>query len=134
MTRKSGFIIMAVLALMTIGLALDAVRVNTDNFGYFLPLKVTLHNESDFDVVSIETGIQSGSEKQVITKTVKPGAKAIIKPNFHVKGEGAVYLKYTDSRGNITETSACGYTESMSGRTSITIDNDGVLENEQKCY
>ncbi|OMF36709.1 hypothetical protein BK133_08670 [Paenibacillus sp. FSL H8-0548] len=133
MKTKHGYILLAVLSLILILFVLNWIRINTDNFGYFQSFSVTINNQSDYDIVSVETGIVAGTSKHIYDKQIKAGDSARIKPKLSLVGEGAVYLKYTDSRGDVTETSACGYTESLSGRIKLTITNDGVIENEQKC-
>ncbi|CAM4271944.1 hypothetical protein FHS16_002052 [Paenibacillus endophyticus] len=134
MSRRNAYILMAVTAVLLMGLIWEAVSAQTDHFAYFQRFAITVHNESDFDLVSIETGIVSSSEKDIVDRRIKAGASAVIKPKLSMSGEGAVYLKYTDSQGNTKETIACGYTESLTGRTAITIDNDGISKNEQRCY
>ncbi|MDQ8735253.1 hypothetical protein [Paenibacillus sp. LHD-38] len=133
MNKKMGCILIGVLSLVLVVFVFDFVRKNTDNFGYFQRFSVTINNESDYDIVSVEMGIVSGTEKDYFSGKIKSGESLRIKPELSLAGEGAVYLKYTDGRGVIEETIACGYTESLSGKTRITIDNDGVTENEQKC-
>lgn len=34
-----------------------------------------------------------------------------------IRGEGAIYMKYTDSSGDTIEKTVCGYTESLSGNS-----------------
>jgi hypothetical protein len=133
MKTKHGYILLAVLSVILILFALNWIRINSDNFGYFQSFSVTINNQSDYDIVSVETGIVAGSSTHIYDKQIKAGDSVRIKPKLSLVGEGAVYLKYTDSIGDIKETIACGYTESLSGRTELTITNNGIIENEQKC-
>jgi hypothetical protein len=93
---------------------------------------VTISNKSDYDLMSVETGIVSGASKDLYDKKIIAGAKAKIIPELRLTGEGAVYLKYTDSKGDTTDAVVCGYTESLSGRSTVTIYNDRV-DVKQNC-
>ncbi len=93
---------------------------------------VTISNKSDYDLVSVETGIVSGVSKDLYDKIINAGSKAKIKPELRLTGEGAIYLKYTDSRGDSKDAVVCGYTESLSGRSMVTVYNDRV-DVKQNC-
>jgi len=133
LSKNKGYILLGVFALLLVIFLFNWLRTNTDNFGMLQSFSVTIHNQSDYDIVSVGTGIISSQEVHSYAKEIKAGDTARIKPQLTLAGEGAVYLKYTDSRGITKETVACGYTESLSGSSRLTIDNDGVAENEQKC-
>ncbi|WP_239616006.1 hypothetical protein [Cohnella mopanensis] len=101
----------------------------------FRSFTVTIVNESDADIVSVETGIRSGSpdnSKHSYEKIIATGATAKIKPKLTFTGEGVIYQKFVDSNGRSRETIACGYTEYVSGHSTVTIRNDKI-EVEQDC-
>lgn len=133
MSKKMGYMLLGVFSLLLVIFLFNWLRTNTDNFGMLQSFSVTINNQSDYDIVSVETGIISSLEKHSYAKVIKAGDTVRIKPQLKLTGEGAVYLKYTDDRGMTKETVACGYTESLSGSTKLTVDNNGVTENEQKC-
>jgi hypothetical protein len=133
MKLKYGYMLLGAMSLMLLLFVMNWVRMNTDNFNYFQSFSVTLINQSDYDIVSVELGLVGSSSTYLYTKLLKAGDKSKIKPQLSLVGEGSVYLKYTDTRGITKETTACGYTESLSGRSTITIGNDRIVENIQKC-
>ncbi len=94
---------------------------------------VTVHNQSDYDIVSVETGIRSGDTRDTFTQEIPSGKTVKITPDLSFIGEGAIYLKYTDSRKETKEVIVCGYTESVSGSSELTIRNDDTAL-EQDCY
>jgi len=99
----------------------------------FLPFRVTVVNESGEAVSRIETGIVQGDSKQV-SRGVGSGDSVKIKPELSLKGEGAVYQKYVFENGRTAETVVCGYTESLSGKSTVTLREDGTIDVEQDCY
>jgi len=105
------------------------------NIAEQLPIQrfaVTVVNESDHDIVDLETGIISQNSKHAYGKTIVAGKTAKFSPNLQLTGEGAIYLKFTDSSGNAKETVVCGYTEYLSGSSQVTIHNDKV-DVQQDC-
>ncbi|RED64929.1 hypothetical protein [Cohnella lupini] len=93
---------------------------------------VTVHNESDKDIVIVKAGLVSTDSKQLLDKKIDSGDHGSIRPDLPLTGEGAVYLEYIDSKGDTRNVVVCGYTESLSGRSKLTIRNDR-FEVEQKC-
>lgn len=98
----------------------------------FRAFTVTISNESDYDIVSVETGIVSGSSKHPYAKIIGAGEKVKIKPDLTLMGEGSIYQEYTDSNGDLKETVVCGYTEYVSGHSKVIIRNDRI-DVEQNC-
>ncbi|MFD2659782.1 hypothetical protein [Paenibacillus thailandensis] len=108
----------------------------------FRPFTVTVHNQSESDIVIIETGIldsdgaggvvKTGS-KDMAGKTIKSGKSAKIKPDLELTGEGGVYMLYADAEGNQVEQTICGYTESLTGRSVVTVTGDRTTV-EQDCW
>jgi hypothetical protein len=105
----------------------------SEQFNFFRPFQVIVHNASDADIVSVETGLIKGESKDLRQMPIRSGESAVIKPDLKLQGEGAVYLKYTNARGETVEETVCGYTEYLSGRTKLTIGNDGNTV-DTDCY
>ncbi|WP_217591884.1 hypothetical protein [Cohnella sp. GbtcB17] len=110
-------------------------KTNDDMFSRFRSFSVTVVNQSDYDLVSVETGILSGGNpgqsdksdaKRIFGKPIKAGEKKVLSPKLSMNGEGGIYLKYTNSRGDTVQKMVCSYTESASGSSTITIQNDRV--------
>lgn len=109
----------------------------------FRSFTVTVDNQSDYDLLSVETGVlASDSTGQVVESGSKekyeqgiPGGKKVkISPELSLSGEGGIYLKYTDSRDGAPprRIGICSYTESLSGSSRVIITNDGV-DVEENC-
>lgn len=54
-------------------------------------------------------------------------------PDLALIGEGAVYIEYTDSQGQVIQETVCGYTESLTGFSEVAITNTGT-DIDQKCW
>lgn len=102
----------------------------SDTMRLFQPLTVTVRNESDFDIVSMETGIVEKGSKDVHDKSLPSGGSVKLKPRLALRGEGAVYLRFADSRGDSKVATVCGYTEYLSGKSVVTIGNNSVTVDE----
>ncbi|GFZ77765.1 hypothetical protein GCM10008018_24260 [Paenibacillus marchantiophytorum] len=128
--KRSIFMLVAVFSLMIlVFIGFNWLRNVTDQFQSF---SVTIKNKSDYDIVLIETGIIKGASNDIYTKKIMSGETRKINPLLNLKGEGAIYIKYTDSRGATKEETVCGYTEYLSGNSKVTISNDKVTI-EQNC-
>ncbi|MFC4302235.1 hypothetical protein [Cohnella boryungensis] len=99
----------------------------------FGPLRVTVVNDSGKDIVSIETGMVSTGLKQIDDEPIKAGQRSKIRPEFRWSGEGAVYQRYVFADGEEAEAIVCGYTESLSGKSTVTL-LERKVEVEQSCY
>ncbi|CAI6084094.1 hypothetical protein [Cohnella sp. JJ-181] len=118
-----------------------AWKTNDSFFRQFRSFSVTVINQSDYDLVSVETGIltndakgnivKSGS-KESFNKPIKAGREKVLEPSLSLSGEGGIYLQYTDSRGDTVQKTVCSYTESVSGYSTVTIHNDNV-EVKENC-
>lgn len=135
--KRSFILIVAAFSLMIIAfLFFNFYRTNIDVFRQFLSFSVTINNQSDYDIVSLETGTVEGpsgeikASKDYYSKTIKSGEKVKIKPKLSLTGEGGIYLKYNDSRGETISKAVCSYTESLSGYSEVTINNDKVTIEE----
>lgn len=93
----------------------------------FRSFNVTIDNQSDYDLTSVETG-----SKDEFDKEIKSGDVVKITPNLSISGEGRVYLKYSDSRGETSNEMICSYTETLSGYSNVIITNENVKIDE-KC-
>ncbi|MBD0384820.1 hypothetical protein [Paenibacillus sedimenti] len=128
--KRSIILLVAAFSLMIlVFIGFNWLRNITDQFQSF---SVTIKNKSDYDIVSIEIGIIKGASNDIYTEKIMSGETGKINPILSLKGEGAIYLKYTDSRGSTKEETVCGYTEYLSGNSKVTISNDKVTI-EQNC-
>lgn len=124
MKRKRIFLGFAVITFVSVCLLIFAIGPTLEFFKPFKRFTVTVDNQSDYEVMSIETGIIQRESKDLYANTIKSGQKKKIKPDLKHSGEGAIYLKFTDSRGQTKEETVCSYTEYLSGYSTITIYND----------
>lgn len=117
-------------------------KTNDEIFRPFRSFSVTVVNASDYDLVTVETGILSSDTsgntvksgaKHTYAKTIKAGHEKVISPKLSLTGEGGIYLKYTDSRGETVQRTVCSYTESASGYSTVTIQNDQI-EVKENCH
>lgn len=123
-----GIAIFSIAVVMALG-----IGTISNYLSFFKSFSVTVDNQSDFDIVSVETGLLQTDSKDMYSKTIKSGQKLKIKPELTLSGEGAIYMKFTDSRGKSTQETVCGYTEYLSGYSKVTITNERTIV-EQKCY
>lgn len=115
--------------------ALAAAWLNSDSdlARFFRPFQIAIHNEAAFDIVALEAGIVGGHSTDARDMTIRSGSSAKLTPKLELQGEGAVYLKYTDSLGRTVEKTVCGYTEYLSGLSEVTV-RDGEVDVEMDCY
>ncbi|MGF9699735.1 hypothetical protein [Paenibacillus sp. MABNR03] len=104
-------------------------------FDLFRNFRVTINNESDYDIVSVKTGLEKGDNSKnniedgslyILQKDVPSGKKVKFAPQLKLSGEGAIYLEFTDNQGKSQHHTVCGYTEYLSGNSYVTITNDKV--------
>jgi len=131
--RRSKYLFLSAAVLVGIIVLVMAAGTIRNLFIPFQKFSVTIHNESDYEIVSVETGIIKGQSKDVYNQAIKSGTRIKITPNLSLAGEGAVYLAYTDSNGTTVEKTVCGYTESLSGHSKITITNEDAVV-EETCH
>ncbi|GFN33506.1 hypothetical protein PCURB6_37660 [Paenibacillus curdlanolyticus] len=110
--------------------------LNSNTVRQFLPLSVSIDNQSDAAIVSVEVGLESNSSSaaaQVNKRDliIKSGTSATIKPDLKLSGESSVYLLFTDENGRSIKETVCSYTESLSGYSSVVIYNDTVKVDER---
>ncbi|KHL94721.1 hypothetical protein QW71_16595 [Paenibacillus sp. IHB B 3415] len=142
MRRNRRVILVSALGTAVIAAVLIlAVQVNS-KYGIlsmaaqFQSFRVTVNNESDFDLSILETGVVTGAAAGASTdelrKTLSSGKTIKIRPRLSLSGEGGIYLKYTDPRApDVLQTiGVCSYTESLSGYSKVTITNNKVTVKE----
>lgn len=94
--------------------------------------RVTVDNQSDFELSILETGVVTGAAAEAsvdeVGKILKSGKTVKIKPRLTLSGEGGIYLKYSDKREpDVPRTiGICSYTETLSGYSKVIITNDKV--------
>ncbi|MEK5026398.1 hypothetical protein [Paenibacillus sp. FSL M7-1046] len=131
-------------AVLIIAGSITAATVGSDvvkliqQFGSFT---VTVDNQSDYDLFSVETGVLTSdsagqiiesSSKESFEQGIPSGRKVKISPELSLSGEGGIYLKYTDPRDEDSPKTVgiCSYTESLSGHSKVIITNDDVSVEE----
>ncbi|WP_157279783.1 hypothetical protein [Paenibacillus swuensis] len=92
---------------------------------------MVIHNQSDHAVKAIEIGVDSsgqtkGTPSATYNRTIQKKTKVKFTPQLRMTGEGSIYLKYTDSKGNTVKKTICSYTETLSGHSKVTIKNNEV--------
>lgn len=101
----------------------------------FMGFTVTINNHSDFDIIEIKLGIIAGNsnvktfkeDSEVVhDKQINSGSSTTLKPKLLLEGEGGIYLKFTNSKGETIKKTICSYTESLSGHSDVTVRNDTV--------
>ncbi|MCA0756518.1 hypothetical protein KP806_15795 [Paenibacillus sp. N4] len=142
MIYRKNITIMLLTVMAFVLLALGAITIfrgGAKFLGPFQSFSVKIINQSKHDIVSIETGIiesasaagiVEGDSKDRSSKTVKSGEEVRIKPKLSLSGEGAVYLKFSNSGGEEYIKTVCSYTESLSGFSEVTVRDDGITVEE----
>ncbi|OKP89665.1 hypothetical protein A3842_04045 [Paenibacillus sp. P3E] len=142
-TREITTFILMWCIFIVVGIAaIFVVKFNNFEFlNQFKSFAVTIDNQSENDIISVETGvlvsnsagdIVESDSKDTFDKIIKSGEETRIRPNLQLSGEGGIYLKYTDSRKETFKKTICSYTESLSGYSKVIITNDNVTVDE-KC-
>ena len=130
------FLVLGTLAVMSFLNAIDP----------FCSLRITIDNQSDYDITQIQAGVltgessltetaSAGKKKELgllytLNKDIPRGQTLKFAPQLNIRGEGSVYVTFRDSRGKTYTKTACGYTEWLSGTSHITITNENVTVNE----
>ncbi|KWX84074.1 hypothetical protein AMQ83_29825 [Paenibacillus riograndensis] len=134
MNKRTAILLAAACTVLTgVWAGWPVLKTLPDLFNVMRSFTVTVHNQSDYDIVTVETGIRSGDTRDTFTQGIPGGKTVKITPDLSFVGEGAIYLKYTDSRKETKEVIVCGYTESVSGSSELTILNDDSAL-KQDCY
>jgi len=90
------------------------------------PLTVTLKNNTDSEIISVEFRMTPMDTPYVFERTVPAGESRNIRPEFENAVEGELTFTAVDAEGRRYTGTACGYTSTLSGESNITIDADGV--------
>jgi len=135
--RKKSIIIIAVVAILAAGIFL-AYQTYENLLRQFQSFTVEIVNQSELDIVKVETGLLSGTpsqpdeSKHSFEQPIASGKKAKITPKLKFFGEGSIYMEFTDSSGKTTQKTVCSYTESASGYSTVTI-TDKQITVEEHC-
>lgn len=128
---------------LTIVATTSLYKDNRSLFDQFRSFSVTIDNRSDFELSVFEVGtyksaesegnVAAGESKAAVDKTIRSGDRLTVKPKLSIVGEGGIYLKMTDANGDPVTHGVCSYTESLSGKSKVTVTNEGV-KIEQNCH
>ncbi|SDK88835.1 hypothetical protein SAMN05428961_103122 [Paenibacillus sp. OK060] len=133
---KRKIIILSTVILF-IGLVISMVYQALDPFRH---LRITIHNQSDYDLSNITTRVSSGVDSfntnnegtiYNLNKAVPSGEQVKFAPQLQLSGEGSVYLEFTNSRGETYNKTVCGYTEYLSGNSYVTVTNETITVKEE---
>lgn len=106
----------------------------------FRHLRITIHNQSDYDLTNIQASLVQGDNSlnnnengstYVFDKDIPSGANVKFAPQLKLSGEGVVSLAFTDSRGKTYNKTVCGYTEYLSGNSYVTVTNENVTVKDE---
>ncbi|WP_156114817.1 hypothetical protein [Paenibacillus sp. FSL R5-0345] len=124
MMKRRFFIGISIFSMgIVIALGIGTISNILTPFKSFL---LTVDNQSDDEISSIEIGLLHTDSKELFTNPIKKGETKKFKPTLSLSGEGSIYLKYTDAKGRSTQETVCGYTEYLSGYSTVTITNEGT--------
>ncbi|SLK06771.1 MULTISPECIES: hypothetical protein [unclassified Paenibacillus] len=132
---KRKIIILSTVILF-IGLGISMVYQALDPFRH---LRITIHNQSDYDLSNITARVSSGVDSfntnnegtiYNLNKAVPSGEQVKFAPQLQLSGEGSVYLEFTNSRGETYNKTVCGYTEYLSGNSYVTVTNETITVRE----
>ncbi|MCM3174090.1 hypothetical protein [Paenibacillus sp. MER 99-2] len=104
----------------------------------FKDFRITIDNQSAYELTGIQSGLIGSENANVMGKSLfipgqdlPSGHKIQFTPQLKLSGEGSIYLKFSDSRGNNYTKTVCGYTEYLAGHTRVTVTNDTISVNEE---
>ena len=122
----------AVIVVLAAGAGAAQLLKSTGIWSLMRDFTVTVTNETDSDIVILESGLGSGDSRDVLNRTVKSGETYKFKPKLDVQGENSVYMAHTNTAGETIRTTVCGYTEYLSGSAKVTVGDS--VEVEQDCH
>ncbi|MGO4733113.1 hypothetical protein [Paenibacillus sp. 2KB_22] len=128
-----------ILSAIVLGIAIVAFMSFLDAVDPFRHLRITIHNQSDYDLTNIQASLAQGDSYNtnesgstyVFKKDIPSGVKVKFAPQLKLSGEGTVSLEFTDSRGKTYNKMVCGYTEYLSGNSYVTVTNENVTVKEE---
>ncbi|MHA7579318.1 hypothetical protein ACX12E_02865 [Paenibacillus vandeheii] len=107
----------------------------------FRHLRITIHNQSDYDLSNITARVSSGVDSfntnnnegtiHTLKKGLPSGEQVKFAPQLRLSGEGSIHLEFTDSRGKTHTKTVCGYTEYLSGNSYVTVTNETITVKEE---
>ncbi|WP_433582191.1 hypothetical protein [Paenibacillus amylolyticus] len=105
----------------------------------FRHLRITIHNQSDYDLTNIQASLAQGDSYNtnesgptyIFEKDIPSGAKVKFAPQLKLSGEGTVSLEFTDNRGKTYNKMVCGYTEYLSGNSYVTVTNENITVKDE---
>lgn len=134
-SKRKIFILSTVI--LFIGLVISMGYQALDPFRH---LRITIHNQSDYDLSNITARLNSGMDSfntnnegtiHTLMKGVASGEKMKFAPQLRLSGEASIYLEFTDSRGKTYNETVCGYTEYLSGNSYVTVTNEKITVKEE---
>ncbi|OMF04585.1 hypothetical protein BK129_18160 [Paenibacillus amylolyticus] len=135
-SKKKMIILSAIILVIGI-IAFKSLLNAVDPFRH---LRITIHNQSDYDLTNIQASLVQGDNSlnnnesgstYVFDKDIPSGANVKFAPQLKRSGEGVVSLAFTDSRGKTYNKTVCGYTEYLSGNSYVTVTNENVTVKEE---
>lgn len=118
------------LSLITIIVSVCAILIiATQAFGMLhamRPLTVSLKNNTNSEIISVEFRMSHMDTPYVFERTVPAGESRNIRPEFDNLVEGELTFTAVDAEGQRYTGIACGYTSTLSGESTVTIDSNGV--------
>ncbi|WP_419890210.1 hypothetical protein [Paenibacillus xylanexedens] len=134
---KKKVIILSAIVLVIGIIAFKSLLNAVDPFRH---LRITIHNQSDYDLTNIQASLVQGDNSSnnnesgstyVFDKDIPSGANVKFAPQLKRSGEGVVSLAFTDSRGKTYNKTVCGYTEYLSGNSYVTVTNESMTVKEE---
>ncbi|MEK4363552.1 hypothetical protein MKX68_13885 [Paenibacillus sp. FSL M8-0212] len=131
---------MIILSTIIIVIGIIAFRSLLNAVDPFRHLRITIHNQSDYDLTNIQASLVQGDNSSnnnesgstyVFDKDIPSGTNVKFAPRLKLSGEGAISLAFTDSRGKTYNKMVCGYTEYLSGNSYVTVTNENVTVKEE---
>ncbi|PQP84527.1 hypothetical protein C0Q44_08210 [Paenibacillus sp. PCH8] len=132
--------IIIILSAIGLGVGIVAFMSFLNAIDPFRQLRITIHNQSDYDLTNIQASLTTGGDAlntsepgsiHTLQKSIPSGENVKFAPQLHISGESSVYLTFTDSRGETYNEMVCGYTESLFGNSYVTVTNENVTVKEE---
>jgi len=134
---KKKIVILSAIVLVIGIIAFKSLLNAVDPFRH---LRITIHNQSDYDLTNIQTSLTKGDNSfnnnesgslHLLEENIPSGENLKFSPQLQVSGESSVYLTFTNSRGETYNEVVCGYTEYLSGNSYVTVTNENVTVKEE---
>jgi hypothetical protein len=129
------------LSAIILGIGIIAFMSFLNTVDPFRHLRITIHNQSDYELTNIQTSLttggnsfntnEKGSPLHLLEENIPSGENLKFAPQLQVSGESSVYLTFTDSRGETYNEVVCGYTEYLSGNSYVTVTNENVTVKDE---